>query len=143
MKTCSKCLENKPITEFTVRPDRPGKVYSHCKACQRSYQRQNYRRNKEGYAKRRDANRERSHRIVADYLSSHPCVSCGEGDLRCLDFDHIKGEKVRSISRAIHCCWSKDRLFEEINKCVVRCSNCHRKRTSAKGNWYRHRYQSG
>jgi len=54
------------------------------------------------------------------------CADCPERDWRCLDIDHTSGktlgiEKIRSIKR----------LKEEIrrHRCVVRCANCHRKRT--------------
>lgn len=37
MKTCTKCGESKPITEFTRRPEVKSGRASHCKVCQRQW----------------------------------------------------------------------------------------------------------
>lgn len=77
------------------------------------------------------AARRRKARLYArQYLKLHPCVDCGERDVRVLEFDHIDPkEKKFNISR-----WCSDggnlkTLEKEIKKCQVRCSNCHRIRT--------------
>jgi hypothetical protein len=49
-----------------------------------------------------------------------------------MDFDHVRGEKVAEITKIInHISSRKDLLLlkEEIAKCEVVCSNCHRLRT--------------
>lgn len=63
--------------------------------------------------------------MVRDYKSTHPCVDCGESDVRCLDFDHI-GEKKFAVSTGMG--YRMETIMEEISKCVVRCANCHRKK---------------
>ncbi len=72
--------------------------------------------------KLKDRNRE----FIKNYLLDHPCVDCSNKDLRVLDFDHIKGNKVDSISRLVRNAVSLETLKVEIEKCEVRCSNCHR-----------------
>lgn len=74
---------------------------------------------------------------VLEYLDAHPCVDCGEKDVRCLEFDHVRGEKEREISLAILYGWSIPRIMAEISKCDVRCANCHKKRTSRDFNWFK------
>lgn len=37
MKTCTKCGENKPLTEFSPRADRKDKVLSACKCCRAAF----------------------------------------------------------------------------------------------------------
>lgn len=55
------------------------------------------------------------------------CTDCGYNDSAiALDFDHVNGEKEMGISKAVSRCWSLDRIFQEIEKCEVRCANCHR-----------------
>jgi hypothetical protein len=62
------------------------------------------------------------------YFGSHPCVDCGEGDPVVLEFDHL-GEKLFDIGQALpYRSWK--RILEEIEKCVVVCANCHRRRTA-------------
>ena len=67
--------------------------------------------------------------FVYDYLSKHPCVDCGEGDVVVLDFDHVKGEKVSDVSRLANVGARLWKLINEIDKCEVRCANCHRRVT--------------
>lgn len=64
---------------------------------------------------------------TANYLTTHPCVDCGETNGMVLEFDHIRGEKKMNIKEAI---WKLqfDELKTEIAKCDVRCANDHRRR---------------
>lgn len=64
-----------------------------------------------------------------EYKSSKSCEICGESTIVCLDFHHRSAvEKDRSISDAVLIWgWGFKRLEEEISKCVILCSNCHRK----------------
>lgn len=72
--------------------------------------------------------REEIARAIYDYLSKNPCVDCGESDPIVLEFDHVKGEKTFSIGGYAKKAYSLKKVFDEISKCVVRCSNCHRRR---------------
>lgn len=55
--------------------------------------------------------------------------SCGEKDSRCLEFHHV-AEKRYKISYLITSGHSLRYLQEEISRCEVLCSNCHRKEHS-------------
>jgi carbamoylphosphate synthase large subunit len=63
---------------------------------------------------------------VETYLSTHPCVDCGNTNPIVLDFDHVRGVKRKDISAMKVQAFSLKTLQEEIDKCDVRCSNCHR-----------------
>jgi hypothetical protein len=68
--------------------------------------------------------------LAYDYLMTHPCVDCGEGDPVVLDFDHIDpATKTGEISWFIR---RQDLagLATEIEKCEVRCANDHRRKTA-------------
>jgi hypothetical protein len=52
------------------------------------------------------------------------CAICGEKEPCCLDFHHLR-DKEFVVSAGVDV--SKERLFDEIDKCVVLCANCHRK----------------
>ena len=88
-----------------------------------------YLRNKDKMKKRartltlkiRANNRE----FVDEYKKMHPCVDCGNTDIRVLDFDHVFDKKDKAIAIGSHY-WAIDRLKKEIKKCEVRCANCHR-----------------
>lgn len=75
---------------------------------------------------------------LIEYLLAHPCVDCGETDLVVLDFDHVRGTKIKEIGRLVAggSFWKK--IAEEIEKCEVVCANCHRRRTARRhGGWYK------
>jgi hypothetical protein len=75
---------------------------------------------------------------IMDYLSTHPCVDCGETDPIVLDFDHKDGEeKSFNLGDALNKRkMGIKRISEEVDKCVVRCANCHRRKTAkAAGFW--------
>lgn len=52
------------------------------------------------------------------------CVICGEKDVACLDFHHIKDKYDQVSHMQTH---SLNKINQEINKCIVLCANCHRK----------------
>lgn len=94
---------------------------------------------------RKRSGREITRKYVWEYLLAHPCVGCGERDPVVLDFDHVKGQKKNGVSEMVNDEYGLELIKEEIEKCVVRCANCHRRRTARIGKhwklkfgWYRH-----
>lgn len=62
-------------------------------------------------------------------LKESPCVDCGLSfHPCCMDFDHVRGDKVLVISKMFTCSW--ERVLQEIEKCDLVCANCHRIRTN-------------
>ena len=134
MQVCSKCGIEKALEEFPVRRDRPSGRGTVCLACGRIYRREHYTRNRGYYLlKARDARLVVDARLLAlitQYLETHPCVDCGETDVTVLQFDHIDPEsKTDAISRLVRRRMPWDSILSEIQKCAVRCGNCHRRRT--------------
>ena len=80
--------------------------------------------------KRADQKRQRTRNrlFIFEYLASHACVDCGEKDPIVLDFDHLHS-KIKDVSDMSSSGWSIRKIQEEIDKCEVRCSNCHRRIT--------------
>lgn len=77
---------------------------------------------------------------VKAYLSDHPCVDCGEDDVRVLEFDHVDPKlKLFGISRGVADGRSLKSIQAEIAKCEVRCCNCHRIRTRQEEHWRQYR----
>ena len=64
-----------------------------------------------------------------DDLKDVPCADCGvRYPPRVMDFDHVRGEKKFIMSQGVwHRSWES--ILEEVEKCDVVCSNCHRLRT--------------
>jgi hypothetical protein len=67
---------------------------------------------------------------IMDGERAKGCVDCGEKDLRVLDFDHIRGKKLASLSTMRLC--APITIYAEIDKCEIRCANCHRRVTDAR-----------
>jgi hypothetical protein len=57
------------------------------------------------------------------------CVDCGYNErYEALDFDHVRGDKRWAVSRSMN--RSLPQLLDEVEKCEVRCANCHRVATA-------------
>lgn len=99
----------------------------------RAYQRRHYELNKDKYKATAKAfterNRVKIRAYIRDYLAKHPCVDCGEGDIIVLDFDHVRGKKKFSIGESVSSGYSLATMIKEIEKCDIRCANCHRRKT--------------
>lgn len=142
MPKCKQCNRNKKPGQFGWR-NKPKRIrHGVCRKCISRQRDKWLEKNKDRYleqviARKNRWRRELTERII-DYLSKHPCVDCGFNDPRALDFDHLDSKrKVIGVSEAPKRGWSWERTLKEIEKCVVRCSNCHRIRTAEKGNWLR------
>lgn len=74
--------------------------------------------------------RKRNRQYVDIYLSTHPCVDCGQSDVNVLEFDHTANNKSRrGVSGLIQDGGSIRLVQKEMDKCEVRCCNCHRRMT--------------
>jgi len=143
-QVCSSCGALLPLTQFYWRNKEAGIRHTICKRCHSAYRRQHYLENHEKYkakARRWDKQhkakcRKLAQKFVFEYLLEHPCVDCGETDPVVLEFDHVRGEKVASISYLVCAICSIEKIKEEIAKCEVRCANCHRRRTAEVGSWF-------
>lgn len=128
-KICIKCNLLKPEENFYWK--RKNLLRSTCCSdCHKLYLKIWYKENKvktiENSKKHNKLYKERNIKYVVDYLNLNPCVDCKESDIRVLDFDHVRG-KTRAISQLLNRGVSLNTLQKEIDKCEVRCANCHRK----------------
>ena len=127
-KVCTRCGVEKDISEFGWE-----KLFqkrsSQCKSCRVEVRMQYYDNNKEkelAYKwKRQLEKREEARSYVVNYLSTHPCVDCGESDPIVLTFDHVRGTKKMAVSQMVNQGYRVTTLQVEIDKCEVRCHNCH------------------
>lgn len=99
-----------------------------CKACSKLYHQEHYRLNKQKYIEAALATRKAIRQFV-DEAKKGPCVDCKRSfPPYVMDFDHIADDKVMNISQLV--LWgSLRRVKDEIAKCELVCSNCHRIRT--------------
>lgn len=142
-KVCTVCKISKDISCFSKK----GKgLQSSCKECVAIYGREWHQKHKLErnitLSLQKENRREKARSIVFEILKESCCIDCGEKDILVLDFDHISGEKDDCISRMMNNGDNVEDILKEIEKCVVRCANCHRRKTAKDFGWHRLLYKN-
>lgn len=140
MKICTKCKLQKSLSDFNFKIISKNQLSSHCRQCSREYVRGHYKNNRDYYlrkARRRNLRiRDEVQNYIRSFLSTHPCIDCNESDILVLEFDHLR-DKIHSISEMIGGYYGLSVIKLEMEKCEVRCANCHRRRTAKQFGWFR------
>ena len=78
------------------------------------------------------ARKRRSHWHLAGMIKvASGCIDCGyAAHAEALQFDHTRNDKKGNVSDLIRSDYSWATIVTEMNKCEVRCANCHAVRTS-------------
>ena len=141
-KVCTACKKNKSITKsYHIKDPKTGARKSRCKQCLRAYNRRYYAKNREACrARARKKHQEltvnggRIRDWLAKTYGEIPCTDCGGEFQWCaMDFDHLPEHKKEFTIGSYG--WREltprvlVRVKEEIAKCELVCSNCHRIRT--------------
>ena len=110
-KICTKCGRELPLDSFHWRNKAKGTRRSECKDCHNAV------------VSTRNA---RNRTIINDLKKQGCCAKCGESRFYLLDYHHIDpSQKDNTIARMmVH--YNVDSTIQEIEKCVLLCSNCHR-----------------
>src|ERR1700680_3692088 len=141
-KICPKCKENKTLDQYNWYNKKHTKLQSWCKMCMKELQKATYKteKGKKVFDESKQNIKQQKQSKLNDYLEKNPCIDCGTTDIRVLQFDHVRDEKVLSISAMLarHFAWSK--IEEEIKKCEIRCANCHHIKTAKQGNYSNSKY---
>lgn len=133
-KYCSGCKENVPITDFGINRAKKDNLQSRCRKCRVLDNKKYYINTPDLNDNRKRLKRKHIVDKIIKPLKEQGCCDCkGKFNMSVMEFDHIKGEKSFSIGNAYR--MGKDikemihLLSLELEKCVVRCANCHLKRT--------------
>lgn len=136
-KICSKCNLEKKKSEFSMDRSKKDGRFIWCKDCkyehnQKTKTSRNLKQKEYNQANKIQIELARLERRSArlEYiwnLKKSPCADCGQTfHPFVMDFDHtdrsLKSRDVSQINRL-------DEIAEEVKKCEVVCSNCHRLRT--------------
>lgn len=133
-KMCTKCEKQKDQDQFNKRSRATDGLQSWCKRCSSAARIAAYRKNPRVTRDYADGLTRSNRRRMFIYLSSRPCVDCGESDPVVLEFDHVRGEKAFSVSTGVRKSWKT--IEAEIAKCDIRCANCHRRKTAQERGYY-------
>jgi hypothetical protein len=127
MKKCSYCKQLKSLDDFgCLKSSKDGKQYR-CKQCFSNRMRDIYKND----PKRKKLQVKLIERRIQDELNAMKrnagCKYCKENEPICLDFHHENASlKEENVSHWVHR-KSRSKAIEEAKKCIVVCSNCHRK----------------
>lgn len=125
-KVCFLCKTEKDIEEFSFKNKAEGIRTSYCKSCQKIKARAAHVKAwPEKKVKRKEIKKGIKEWILK-YKKDHGCA-CGEKHPACLDFHHINPEEKEFQISNFQRNKSLKRIKEEITKCIIICSNCHRK----------------
>lgn len=122
-KVCSKCKNDLPIEQFSIKK---GKPQSYCKSCHSEYRKNHYEQNKQKYIDKASNYRKEFWEWFRNLKKDLSCIKCGEDRHWVLDFHHrdssLKDNEVSKLINSV----SKSKVLQEIEKCDVLCANCHR-----------------
>lgn len=139
MRKCCMCGELKELNHenFAWKRKAQGTFQSQCRPCHKEYRSHHYNVNKKKYMAKARAWSDKEAKEFFTWLAGESCVDCGISDIRVLEFDHVRGDKVANISAMLGSA-SRERLLQEIAKCDIVCANCHRIRTAKQFNYYKY-----
>lgn len=128
MKECSACKRSKSFESFYKRKVSPDGLTYKCKDCTNKYSKKHYGDNRGYYLKKAKKNNQKYKDFWTEYFKSKSCLCCGETESCTFDFHHLDPrEKEYNISNMLSRKFTKEKVLKEIDKCVLLCSNCHRK----------------
>jgi 5-methylcytosine-specific restriction endonuclease McrA len=136
-KRCVKCREWKLLSAFSRSAREKDGLQEHCKQCAAAYFQAKRAKIILQVRARKARLIDEARQAVRVYLTNHPCVDCGETDPVVLEFDHVRGRKRSTVERLVYQGYGLRVVMSEIEKCDVRCANCHRRKTARELGWYR------
>lgn len=122
---CRICGEMKPEAAYAPSVWVSAITRSKCRECMSKYQAARYDR---FLRDRLEADRKKRTQLVHSIKRRRGCAECGETHPACLDFHHRdKRQKTVGVGVLVGSTTNMQRILDEIAKCDVLCSNCHRK----------------
>lgn len=128
MLTCCRCKIEKDESEFSFQNESLNIRNRTCKDCFKSVRKAWYERHKARVIQHNINNKNKNIAWLAEYKKTIRCIECGEDHVACLEFHHTDPQaKEYNVAQLARGTYSISRIQKEIEKCVVLCSNCHRK----------------
>lgn len=127
MKKCANCKKDKYKSEFNKNSTKKDGLQNRCRLCQNEYDRNWHKNNSKRRLSKKNNRLKELRTWILDLKKEKGCEKCIENDPICLDFHHKKGNKKLNISCMVAQGFGKDKILKEVKKCIVLCSNCHRK----------------
>lgn len=130
MKHCHRCERTLNITDFGKNSSKKDGLQSQCKTCRREVNNLHYKKSEVRRNTIRKNNKlsiDEAKAVLDGIKENSSCPFCGEGSSCTLDFHHTNSsDKKFNVSHGVGRVSVKT-LLSEIGKCILLCSNCHRK----------------
>jgi protein-arginine kinase activator protein McsA len=142
IKHCGTCSTDKATTEFNKNKSKKDGLSSICRECSKARSKRYYTENLEHHKvevrKRSKKTINENREKLFEYYKNNPCIDCGNSNPIVLELDHRDSvEKFDNVSNLVGGGFSWSLIEREIEKCDVRCANCHRIRTAKQFGWYK------
>lgn len=124
MKVCSTCKETKPLTAYYKQSRAPDGLQRQCKVCANKASAAAEKRNADKYYDIRKRAKDKFRSEIREYKAARGCAHCGEADPICLELHH-PDPSVKDLHPSD--AGGRKMFYEEADKCIVLCANCHRK----------------
>lgn len=93
----------------------------------REYSKRSYEKNKAEVIAKNNARKRKAREDWRAFKTTLACTQCGENHPECLDFHHVvRGKDNKKVHYLVRN-GQYAAALREIEKCIVLCSNCHRK----------------
>ena len=124
MKICCTCKQEKHESEFYKRHREKDGLNRSCKICAEISSNRSKSKNKNKYYDISKKSDQKLRREMTEYKVSKGCLHCGENHPAVLELHHLD-PLVKEFNPSD--AGGRRRFYEEVEKCIVLCSNCHRK----------------
>lgn len=137
MIVCKKCKCEKSEYEFSWNNKLYKRYMRWCKVCVRQYDKQRWQsiEYKKKKKQQQIVRRKKNRLIICEYLKNKQCIDCSENRIPTLQFDH-KFNKCYNVSDMLTHGNGINTILKEIQKCNIRCANCHALKTAIEQGWY-------
>lgn len=127
MKICSKCKCDKDLDQYAWRSKDKNQLHGQCNDCRKATAKKSYELNREKVVKAVGKRNQDYKEAALRWKSNLSCVICSEDYIKCVEFHHLdQSTKENDISGMISK-YPLETILIEAAKCIVVCSNCHRK----------------
>jgi hypothetical protein len=124
MKICHRCKLEKSLDQFNKSAKNADGKHSYCRECSKQHYQSNKETHLENVARVRLARKQLARDLIVSRLQVG-CIDCGILDIRVLEFDHITDAKIDGVGRMVSRGFTLDKIALEMDKCEIRCRNCH------------------
>lgn len=129
MKKCTKCKQLKELKEFNKdNHNKKTGLAAYCRECVKKCGKEYYKSHILSHKNKAKDYKKKSKQWFIDYKSTLKCSQCNENHPSCLEFHHLNPKlKENGIAKMVSNNVDKKLILKEIEKCIILCSNCHKK----------------